>query len=56
MPPLQNRTTHNNTPIQLHKNKHTSQGHGFMDGPRGGGELLAEWKGATNQQMGLNAG
>ena len=37
MPPLQIRTTHN-TLVQLHQHKHTTKGHGFVDGSRGGGE------------------
>ena len=39
MPPLQIRTTHNNTLVQLHQHKHTTKGHGFVDGYRGGGEI-----------------
>ena len=38
MPPLQIRTTHN-TLVQLHQNKHTTKGHGFVDGSGGGREV-----------------
>ena len=38
MPPLQIRTTYN-TFVQLHQQKHTTKGHGFVDGFRGGGEV-----------------
>ena len=41
---LQIRTTHN-TLVQLHQHKHTTKGHGFVDGSRGGGHLLVEWRG-----------
>ena len=36
MPSLPIRTTHN-TLVQLHQHKHTTTGHGFADGSRGGG-------------------
>ena len=37
MASLQIRTTHNTTLVQLHQHKHTSKGHGFVDGSRRGG-------------------
>ena len=43
-PPLQNRTIHDNTLIQLHQNKHTAQGHGFVDV----GSLLDELRGTPS--------
>ena len=39
MSPLQIRTIHNNPLVQLHQNKHTTNGYGFVDGSRGGGEV-----------------
>ena len=38
MPPLQIRTTHNNTLVQLQQHKHTTKDHGDVDGSCGGGE------------------
>ena len=35
MPHLQNRTTHDNTVVQLHQNNHLAQGHIFVDGFHG---------------------
>ena len=44
MPHLQIRTTHNNTLVQLHQHKHTTKGHGFVNGSRrGGGCALAHY-------------
>ena len=38
MPPLQIRTTHDNTFVQLYQHKHTTQCQGFVDGSHGSGE------------------
>ena len=44
MPPLHNRTTYNNTLIQVQQNKHTCQGHGFVDAPVKVRSLQAKWE------------
>ena len=36
--------------------QHTTKGRGFVDGSRGGGELLVDWRGAISQPNGPDAG
>ena len=46
MPPLQIRTTHDNTLVQMHQHKHTTKVHGFVEL----GSLLVEWRWAPVSQ------
>ena len=39
--------TQNTALSQLHQNKHSSQGHGFVYGFRGSGESTGEWRGSS---------
>ena len=53
MPPLQNITLHSIL-IQLHPNKHTTQGHGFVGDSHEGMESTGWIEGASIQPVVLN--